>query len=99
MMIGFCVLFQGSLWLWIAMAPLIWIYWMSIKTEEQHLREVFPQDWPHYAAAVPRFFPTRLSWPRFENWSLSQWLHNEEYQAVLGSALWLAGLKMWQAWA
>ena len=96
MMIGFSVLFHGSLWLWIAMAPLIWVYWMSIKTEEQHLLEVFPQEWPRYAAAVPRFIPTRLTWPRFENWSLSQWRHNEEYQAVIGSAIWLAGLKVWQ---
>jgi hypothetical protein len=70
-----------------------------LKDEERQLADFFPLEWPPYAAAVPPFIPRRLAWPHFETWSLSQWLHNEEYQAVLGSVLGLIAIKAWHIWA
>ena len=53
---------------------------------------------PRYAAAVPRFIPRRLIPPLGGDWSLVQWVRNSEYQAWLGSAAALVGIKLWQLW-
>lgn len=72
------------------------IYLPVIEQEEQHLRKLFP-SFDRYAQAVPLLWPT-FSFPgggkRFR-WSL--YLHNQEYQALLG---FLAGavLLAWKAW-
>lgn len=63
------------------------IYFPTIEQEEQHLRNLFPQDFPDYARRVP------LLWPRFgtglsgEPFRWSQYRRNQEYQAALGLLL------------
>jgi protein-S-isoprenylcysteine O-methyltransferase Ste14 len=99
MMIGFGVIIHDPLTLWIVAAPLVWLYWQTIRSEEQRVSKYFAADWAVYSAKVPRFIPYRLVQPRFGDWSLAQWLHNEEYQAWIGSAAALAALKMWQVLA
>jgi protein-S-isoprenylcysteine O-methyltransferase Ste14 len=95
MMVGFGVLVQDPLTLWIVLGPLAGLYWLAVRTEERHMAQIFPDEWPQYAADVPRFLPRRLVRPRAGEWSLAQWRHNLEYQAWLGSAAALIGLKVW----
>jgi len=95
MMVGFGTLVQDPLTLWIVIGPVAWLYWQAVRSEERHLAEIFPDQWPQYAAAVPRFFPYKLVRPQAGAWSLAQWRHNLEYQAWLGSGLALAGIKLW----
>jgi len=97
MMLGFGTLMHDPLTLWIVIGPVAWMYWQAVLAEERHIASIFPGEWPQYAAKVPRFIPRRLSWPRAGEWSLAQWRHNLEFQAWLGSALALAGLKLWLA--
>jgi len=60
------------------------IYFPTIEQEEQHLRKLFPEDFPGYAERVP------LLWPRFgtgltgEPFRWSQYMRNQEYNAGLG---------------
>jgi protein-S-isoprenylcysteine O-methyltransferase Ste14 len=95
MMVGFGTLVQDPLTLWIVIGPLAWLYWQAVRTEERHMAEIFPTEWPQYAAAVPRFLPRRLAWPRAGEWSLAQWRHNLEYQAWIGSVAALVAIKVW----
>ena len=98
MMIGFGALVQDALALWIVIGPIAWLYWHAVQCEERNLNRLFPEEWPAYAARVPRFIPRRLMLPRISDWSLAQWLRNSEYQAWGGSLLALAAIKLWQMW-
>ena len=98
MMVGFCTLIHDPLTIWIVVGPIAWLYWQAVRSEEQQMQKLFPDVWPQYAAAVPRFIPRRMISPWVAEWSLVQWLHNSEYQALLGSLAALAGLKLWQLW-
>jgi protein-S-isoprenylcysteine O-methyltransferase Ste14 len=98
MMVGFGTLMRDALTLWIVIGPVAWLYWHAVQCEERNLSRLFPNDWPSYAASVPRFFPRRIALPRTTDWSLAQWLHNSEYQAWLGSLLALAGIQLWHMW-
>jgi protein-S-isoprenylcysteine O-methyltransferase Ste14 len=98
MMIGFGTLVQDAMTLWIVIGPVAWLYWYAVQCEERNLNRLFPEQWPAYAASVPRFFPRRLMVPRIADWSLAQWLRNSEYQAWLGSLLALVAIKLWQMW-
>ena len=97
MMLGFGTLMHDPLTLWIIAGPVAWMYWQAVRTEERQMAKMFPSEWPQYSAAVPRFLPRRLIVPQAGEWSLAQWRHNLEYQAWLGSALALIGLKVWLA--
>jgi protein-S-isoprenylcysteine O-methyltransferase Ste14 len=96
MMVGFGTLIQDPITLWVVAGPVAWMYWQAINSEERHIARLFPKDWPKYAASVPRFLPVRPVRPSFADWSLTQWLHNSEYQAWLGSAIALVAIKFWQ---
>ena len=98
MMVGFGTLVQDPITLWIVAGPVAWLYWQAVKSEERQIARLFPAEWPRYAVSVPRFFPRRLARPRFDDWSIAQWRRNSEYQAILGSAAALIGIKLWQMW-
>lgn len=63
------------------------IYFPTIEQEEQHLRKLFPNDFPTYAERVP------LLWPRWgtgytgERFRWSQYQRNQEYNAAAGLLL------------
>jgi len=97
MMVGFGTLVHDPITLWVVAGPVAWIYWQAIKSEERQIARLFPKKWPDYAANVGRLMP-RLTLPRFNDWSLKQWVGNSEYRAWLGSAVALAAIKVWQAW-
>jgi protein-S-isoprenylcysteine O-methyltransferase Ste14 len=98
MMIGFGTLIQDPITLWVVAGPVAWLYWQAVKSEERQIAQLFPTQWPSYAASVPAFIPRRLVRPRLADWSLGQWIANSEYQALLGAAIALVGIKLWQAW-
>jgi len=99
MMIGFGMIIHDPLTLWVIAGPLVWLYWQTIRSEERRVAKYFAADWAVYSAKVPRFIPYRLVRPTLGDWSLAQWLHNEEYQAWIGSGAALAALKVWQVLA
>jgi protein-S-isoprenylcysteine O-methyltransferase Ste14 len=98
MMVGFGTLVHDPITLWVVAGPVAWIYWQAINSEERQIARLFPKRWPGYAASVGRLWPRRLALPRFENWSLAQWIKNSEYRAWLGSAAALIAIKVWQLW-
>ena len=98
MMAGFATLGFAPLSVLVIAPPLAWLYWNAIKSEERHVASLFPQQWPSYAANVPRLIPRRLSLPRLTDWSLAQWLKNSEYQAWLGAAVGLTAIKLLYLW-
>jgi protein-S-isoprenylcysteine O-methyltransferase Ste14 len=98
MMAGFACLGFHPYSLLVVSPPLIWLYWVSIQSEERHVSKLFPLEWPGYTAKVPAFVPRRIVIPRLADWSLAQWLKNSEYQAILGAILGLALVRFYYFW-
>jgi protein-S-isoprenylcysteine O-methyltransferase Ste14 len=94
MMAGFATLVGGIWTSCLTIGPMIVLYWLAVRDEELVLASYFPDQWPAYAARVPRFLP-RLGRPSLEGWSLKQWRHNHEHNAWIGSLLALAALRVW----
>ena len=60
------------------------IYFPTIEQEEQHLRKLFPADFPGYAERVPLLSPRFATGLTGEPFRWSQYLRNQEYNAGLG---------------
>ena len=95
MIAGFCMLLGDLHALWIVGLPVVLLYWLAIRDEEQLLNHLFPEEWPTYAARTPRLVPWRWKGLSMTGWSLHQWRKNHEFNAWLGSALALGGLRLW----
>jgi protein-S-isoprenylcysteine O-methyltransferase Ste14 len=54
---GYC--FAGGRWWFFLLLGAFFgaLYWPVIQREENHLRELFPDDYPEYVRAVPAFLP------------------------------------------
>jgi protein-S-isoprenylcysteine O-methyltransferase Ste14 len=98
MMLGFCAVMWDVITLAVLIIPMLVVYFMAIRREEQLMAAIFPDTWPDYAARTPRFVPYIPGIPRLTGWSLDQWRSNREYQAVLGSALFCGLLIVWHFW-
>lgn len=98
MMFGFGTLIQDPLTLWVVVGPVAWLYWLAVKSEERNIAQIFPNEWPEYAASVPRLIPLRPVRPTFAQWSLAQWIRNSEYRAWYGSLAALVGITLWHHW-
>lgn len=98
MMFGFGTLIQDLLTLWVVVGPVAWLYWLAVKSEERNIAQIFPNEWPEYAASVPRLIPLRPVRPTFAQWSLAQWIRNSEYRAWYGSLAALVGITLWHHW-
>jgi protein-S-isoprenylcysteine O-methyltransferase Ste14 len=98
MMAGFCLLIGDLLTGCLVIGPMVLLYWLAVRDEEQLLTRLFPDQWAEYSARVPRFIP-RLALVTSEGWSLKQWRRNHEHNAWLGAGLALVGLRMWWMWA
>lgn len=99
MMFGFCTLIHDWHSIWFIVGPIAALYWLQVRHEETKLAQWFPDEWADYAATTPRFIPRRLSAAALEGWSLTLWVHNREYQALIWSLVSLAGLMVWRALA
>ena len=68
----------------ILIVPSILVYPNVIRGEEQHLLNLFGQEFSTFKAQVPVFFPSRLSAHMMKPFTTSQYLANREYNAALG---------------
>ena len=98
MMLGFCAVMWDVITLAVLIIPMLVVYFMAIRREEQLMAAIFPDTWPDYAARTPKYVPYILGVPRLTGWSLDQWWSNREYQAVIGSALFCGLLIVWHFW-
>ena len=82
---GFCLV-ANSIWVWLLVILYFALCYVPVvRHEESLLREKFPAEYPHYAAAVPAFYPTlKLYGISSTKFSWNQALRNKEYNAVLG---------------
>lgn len=64
-------------------AAFAFVYFPTIEQEEQHLRKLFP-EFAAYADRVHLIIPTFGSGYHGEGFSWSQYLKNQEYNALLG---------------
>lgn len=76
-----------------ALAALLYV--PKIRHEEAALAKKFGMQWQAYVKRTPLFLP-RLTMPAAGYvWSFAQWLHNREYNALLGSFIVLTALQFW----
>jgi protein-S-isoprenylcysteine O-methyltransferase Ste14 len=92
MVAGFCLLLNDRENIWISSAALCCIYLPKVRSEERTLAKFFPDEWPRYAARVPRFVPRSLALPDLAGWRAAQWRRSREYNAVAATALALVAL-------
>ena len=80
-------------------AVFLLIYLPAIELEEQHLRKLFP-PFADYAARVPALWPTFRPIRRPARFRASLYIHNREYQALIGFILGVALVlsKLWFPW-
>jgi protein-S-isoprenylcysteine O-methyltransferase Ste14 len=64
-------------------AAFVLIYLPAIELEEQHLRGLFP-EFAAYARRVPALFPSLRAAGARQAFRWSMYVHNREYQALLG---------------
>jgi protein-S-isoprenylcysteine O-methyltransferase Ste14 len=96
MMAGFALLIADIRLALVVVAAVLVIYSATIQDEEQRLSGNFGAVWDTYAAHAPRLFPRRWPTDLGSRWSLAQWLHNREYNAVVHSLAALAALELWR---
>ena len=60
------------------------VYFPTIEQEEQHLRQLFPADFPLYAERVPLLIPRFGSEVTGEGFTWAQYWKNQEYNALIG---------------
>ena len=96
LMLGFSVLLQDWLAIWIVLGPILAMYLNKVRQEEKYLAHNFPDDWLAYKQTTPKFIPDVFAWPSLSGFSISQWAHNREYQALVASVGGLILLFFWQ---
>jgi protein-S-isoprenylcysteine O-methyltransferase Ste14 len=76
------------------MLLILFIYLPKIRQEEQHLENIFGDEWRRYAGRTPALAPKfRVSYQ--SSWSKLQWLQNKEYNAFITGLLSLFILEAW----
>jgi protein-S-isoprenylcysteine O-methyltransferase Ste14 len=95
MMLGFCLLVDDRENIWFVLGPILFLYILRALNEEKYLARAFPDEWPIFSGSVPRFIPRRLPTTWFNDWSLSQWTKNREYQALSAVLLGLVAIQIW----
>ncbi len=78
-------------------AVFVLVYLPVMELEEQHLRNLFP-GYGRYADSVPLLIPRFPGIPSEGRFSKALYLHNQEYQALIGFLLGVAYL-WWRAHA
>ena len=63
----------------------LFVYLPAITLEEQHLAKLFP-EFSEYARQVPLLIPYRVRRDANAAFAFSQYLHNREYEALIGFA-------------
>ena len=95
MMIGFAALIDDPENIWIILGPMLGMYILRALHEERVLSRHFSSQWEEYAKVVPRFIPYRGSKHVLAPWSVTQWIRNREYRAVVAVAIGLMAIEAW----
>jgi protein-S-isoprenylcysteine O-methyltransferase Ste14 len=90
--IGFGVAITGGHWIWPGAFLLFYVtvYTRTMSGEARHLRELFPDRYGEYSAAVPAFLPRltpyRAGGVGTAGFRWAQYRRNKEWEAALGVA-------------
>jgi len=95
MLFGFCALIGDTRNVWFMLVPLVFLYWLRIRVEEQDLERLFGADWAAYARTTPRVFPRHGARVWLADWRFAQWLKSREYRAPLTALVGLAAIQVW----
>lgn len=62
------------------------VYSSVMKSEAEHMQQIFPKDYPSYSENVPLFWPRLSPWKQAidKSFDLSLYLRYREYRALLG---------------
>lgn len=96
MMFGFCALIDDPKNIWFILGPMLLIYILKVRQEEQLLSQRFPAEWPDYARSTPRFLPRIARGNLKADWSGAHWMHSREYRALAAALSALVAIKVWQ---
>jgi protein-S-isoprenylcysteine O-methyltransferase Ste14 len=96
MMFGFCELIGDPKNIFYILGPVLLIYLVKVRGEEQLLSERFAAEWRQYARSTPRFIPRTARLDLTAAWSAEQWIRSREYQALATTLAALVAIKIWQ---
>lgn len=70
------------------------VYWPVMQTEAEHMKDLFPNEYPIYSRHVPLFWPKLRPWPEAAqaNFDPALYLRYREYRALIGMVAALATL-------
>jgi protein-S-isoprenylcysteine O-methyltransferase Ste14 len=92
MMYGFALIMSDWLSIAFIVGPMSVLYYFQVMNEEKYLSALHPEQWSAYIKRTSRFVPLKFNSNWRSGWSIAQWLHNREYQAILGAAIGIIGL-------
>lgn len=93
---GFCTLIGDAANMVVVLGPIAGLYYLQVRDEERRLAGLFPQEWPAYAEAVPRFIPRRIVAAALAPWDARQWLGSREYNALGATLLGMLAVELWR---
>jgi protein-S-isoprenylcysteine O-methyltransferase Ste14 len=96
MMFGFCELIGDPKNIFYILGPVLLMYLIKVRGEEQLLSERFAAEWRQYARSTPRFIPRTVRLDLTAAWSAEQWMRSREYQALATTLAALVAIKIWQ---
>jgi protein-S-isoprenylcysteine O-methyltransferase Ste14 len=79
---GFCLLIADVLTAALVAGPILVLFRLTVRREEEWLAWFYGDAWQSYARSVPALLPVGPLRLRGSRWSPALWLHNEEYRAV-----------------
>lgn len=94
-MAAYCLLLRDLPSLLFALGPLTALYRLQVHFEEKRLLFLFPQEWPGYAARVPRWLPQAFPPAACEGWSWFEWKRNREFRLLLGTLAGVVAVTVW----
>jgi len=92
MMYGFSLLMSDWLSIAFIAGPMSVLYYFQVLNEERYLAALYPEQWANYIKRTSRFVPLMFNSNWRSGWSVAQWLHNREYQAICGAVVGVVGL-------
>ena len=92
MMYGFALIMNDWLSIVFIAGPMSVLYYFQVLNEEKYLGALHPEQWAAYIKRTSRFVPLKFNSNWRSGWSVAQWLHNREYQAILGAVIGIVGL-------
>ncbi len=92
MMYGFALIMCDWLSIAFIAGPMSILYYFQVLNEEKYLSALHAEQWASYIVRTSRFVPLKFNSNWRTGWSLAQWVHHREYQAVLGAAVGIVGL-------